>query len=85
MSIVAGLLPLAGLALLTVWASANSQKQELLESSQGTMRAILSAIDSELEAAAAALDTRAASPRLMKRSFATAFNVRRPTTSRITE
>jgi signal transduction histidine kinase/ActR/RegA family two-component response regulator len=64
LSIVAGLLPLAVLALITLLTSASNQKRELLESSQGAMRAILSAIDAELEAAAAALDALAASPRL---------------------
>jgi signal transduction histidine kinase/ActR/RegA family two-component response regulator len=69
LTIVVGLLPLAILAFVISFRTAQHQKQELLDSSQGSMRAIVSAVDSELAASQAALDALAASPRLAKDDF----------------
>ena len=64
LTIVAGLVPLAVLALILLLQSAQSQRQELLDSSQRTMLAIMAAVDSEFDATVASLDALAASPRL---------------------
>src|SRR5689334_22618773 len=64
LTIVVGLLPLALLALVVLLQTAQRQKQQLLESTQGATRAVMSAVDAEFAAAASSLDALAASPRL---------------------
>jgi signal transduction histidine kinase/CheY-like chemotaxis protein len=64
LTIVAGMFPLAVLALAVQLANASAQRQALLESEQGTMRAVMAAVDAELDAAIASLDALAVSPRL---------------------
>jgi signal transduction histidine kinase/ActR/RegA family two-component response regulator len=64
LTIVAGMFPLAVLALAVLLSNAREQRQELLDSEQGAMRAVVAAVDAELEAAVASLDALAASPRL---------------------
>jgi signal transduction histidine kinase/ActR/RegA family two-component response regulator len=70
LTIVAGLVPLAVLALIVLLQSAQSQRQELLDSSQRTMLAIMSAVDAEFDATVASLDALAASPRIATNDFA---------------
>lgn len=59
-----GLLPLALLSFATLFHNAQSQKQQLLAATADTMRAIVTAVDSELDQSIAALDALVASPRL---------------------
>ncbi len=70
LTIVVGLLPLAVVAFVALFQSAQQQKREYLEASEGTMRAVMWAVDLELAAALASLDALAASPRLARNDFA---------------
>ncbi|WP_141104043.1 ATP-binding protein [Noviherbaspirillum denitrificans] len=67
--VLAGILPLAVLAFATLFHNAEVQRQELIEANKGTMRAIITAVDSELATSIAALDALAASPRLQADDF----------------
>jgi len=69
LTIVVGLLPLAVLALLVLLRQAQNQRDQVLDSTQGAMRAIVSAVDAELSAAASSLDALAASPRLAANDY----------------
>ena len=70
LTIVAGLTPLAMLAFFTLFQGAQHQKQEQIQSAQGTTRAIIAAVDAELSASLASLDALAASPRLAANDLA---------------
>jgi signal transduction histidine kinase/ActR/RegA family two-component response regulator len=70
LTIVAGLVPLAVLALIVLLQSAQNQRQQLLDSSQRTMLAIMSAVDAEFDATIASLDALAASPRVAANDLA---------------
>jgi signal transduction histidine kinase/ActR/RegA family two-component response regulator len=61
-----GLLPLALLSFATLLYSAQSQKTQVLNATVDTVRAVITAVDAELEEAIAALDALAASPRLAR-------------------
>jgi signal transduction histidine kinase len=65
----ASLLPLALLCSAILVLAAREHKERLLTANQQTMQALISAVDSELESAAAALDALAASPRLAQGDF----------------
>jgi signal transduction histidine kinase/CheY-like chemotaxis protein len=69
LTVAVGLLPLAAFAFFTLFQSAQRQRQDVIEGSEGTMRAIVSAVDSELDASLASLDALAASPRLARNDF----------------
>src|SRR3954471_3845536 len=58
------LVPLAALALANVIISAESQRDSVLQASTETARAVSSAIDAEISASVAALETLTLSPRL---------------------
>ncbi|HYC42000.1 MAG TPA: ATP-binding protein [Noviherbaspirillum sp.] len=62
--VLAGLLPLAVLSFATLLYSAQTRRHELIEASQDTMRAVITAVDAELATSLAALDALAVSPRL---------------------
>jgi signal transduction histidine kinase len=62
--VVVGLLPLSLLAFGTLRQNADSQRQQLLDATAATMRAVMSAVDAEHSSSIAALDALAASPRL---------------------
>ena len=66
---VVGLLPLAALAFGALFQAAQRQKRELFESYEGTMRAVVTAVDSELAESLSSLDALAASPRLAAEDF----------------
>jgi signal transduction histidine kinase len=69
-AILAGLLPLVLLSWLTLAANAEHQKSELIAAAQRTMRAVMTAVDSELEVSQASLETLANSSRLMSGDLA---------------
>jgi len=69
LTVFAGLLPLAVLSFATFLQNAQTQKQQLLESAVDTMRATITAVDSELNIALASLDALSASPRLARNDF----------------
>jgi signal transduction histidine kinase/ActR/RegA family two-component response regulator len=81
---LASLVPLAILSFALLISSARDQRDRLLRAHDDTMTALLSAIDSELSSAFAALDVLAASPRLARADFpglkeeATELMARRP-------
>lgn len=62
--VLVGLLPLALLSLATLAYNEHHQKQQIIEASEGTMRAIITAVDGEIKISLASLDALAASPRL---------------------
>ena len=66
---LAGLLPLARLSSFTLLQSTRAQKQQLIQSAQDTMRAVMTAVDSELRLSVAALEALATSPRLARRDL----------------
>jgi signal transduction histidine kinase len=66
---VAGLLPVALLSCMLLVSSAHEQRDKLLNSSEDTMVALLSAVDAELKSTIASLDALAASPRLARGDF----------------
>ena len=68
---LAGLLPLALLSSFTLFQSTRDHKQQLIQSAQDTMRAVMTAVDSEMHLSVAALDALATSPRLTQRDFVT--------------
>jgi signal transduction histidine kinase/ActR/RegA family two-component response regulator len=88
-TIVVGLLPVAALAFYTLFQSAQGQKEDIIGGAQGTMRAIVSAVDAELTSSLASLDALAGSPRLAGGDLsgfdaeARALIARRPTWSNI--
>ncbi len=65
----AGLLPLALLSSFTLLQSTRAQKQQLIHSAQDTMRAVMTAVDTELRLSVAALEALATSPRLGRRDL----------------
>ncbi len=71
---VVGLLPLAALAFGALFQAAQRQKRELFESYEGTMRAVVTAVDSELAESLSSLDALAASPRLAADDFESLHN-----------
>src|SRR3954466_6972332 len=66
---VASLLPVATLSCVLFIASANQQRDHLLSTSEDTMSALMSAVDTELKSTVAALDALAASPRLSRGDY----------------
>ncbi|RZI42334.1 response regulator [Herbaspirillum sp. HC18] len=70
LTVLAGLLPVALLAFATLLHNAKNQKRELIEATGDTMRAVATAVDSELKISLASLDALSASPRLAAGDFA---------------
>ncbi|HYD96534.1 MAG TPA: ATP-binding protein [Noviherbaspirillum sp.] len=68
--VLAGLLPVALLAFATLLSNAQNHKRKLIEAAGDTMRAVVSAVDAELNMSIASLDALAASPRLAVNDFA---------------
>jgi signal transduction histidine kinase/ActR/RegA family two-component response regulator len=67
---VASLLPVAILSCGMFISSGREQREQLLQVSEDTMAALVSAVDAELKSTVAALDALAASPRLARGEFA---------------
>jgi signal transduction histidine kinase/ActR/RegA family two-component response regulator len=64
LTVLVGLLPLVVLGFGTLYFQAQAQKEKILSAAQDTMRAIVSAVDTEHSISLAALDSLAGSPRL---------------------
>ncbi|MDF3037115.1 MAG: chemotaxis protein methyltransferase CheR, partial [Paucimonas sp.] len=69
LTVLVGLLPLIVLSSATLIYNAQRQKQQVIEASDGTMRAIFTAVESELRMSLASLDALASSPRLAADDF----------------
>jgi signal transduction histidine kinase len=68
--VFAGLLPLALLSFFILLQNGESQKEQMLKAAEGTMRAVVTAVDAELNMSLASLDALATSPRLAQDDFA---------------
>ena len=66
---IAGLLPVAALSCLLLFASAREQQERLYRGAEDTVLALLNATDADLKSSVAALDAFAASPRLARGDF----------------